>query len=91
LAYEQARTIYVIKKNEGDTLMGFEKYKEKTFHEVYYSGAQSYYDFVKRVPDPDANMKRFMKWVEREKGEIPSDESHPIKKTRVLRQLRLSS
>jgi hypothetical protein len=29
--------------------MGFGKYKEKTFDEVYYSGAQSYYDFVKRI------------------------------------------
>jgi hypothetical protein len=70
--------------------MGFEKYKEQTFDEVYYSGAQSYYDFVKRIPDPDANMKRFIKWVEREKGERFPPMSLFQLKTRVLRQLRLS-
>ena len=61
--------------------MGFGMHKgKKTFREVYYSVEQSYYDFVKTIRDPDANMKRFMKWVEREKGERPTDKSPiPVK------------
>lgn len=63
-------------KDEGDTLFGFGTHKgKKTFREVYYSEERSYYDFIKSIRDPDANMMRFLKWVQREKGETPTDES----------------
>lgn len=58
-----------VRKDEGDTLMGWGMHRNKTYREVYYTQKDYYDNFVKTLRDPNARQKRFMDWVERETGE----------------------
>lgn len=69
-------------EHEGETLMGFGKYHDKTFRQVY-AAHRGYYNFLKSLPDPDARMERFMDWFEKNPGQKPRISAASTTKQRV--------